>query len=39
VLTLANMTNVVVDGITVTGFQGPLVTKTNVRGTGLEELK
>lgn len=38
-LALANMTNVVLDGINVTGFQGPLITKTNVHGTGLEELK
>jgi polygalacturonase len=33
-LSLANMTNVVLSGIEVTGFEGALVTATNVHGTG-----
>jgi len=36
-LTLANMTNVVFSEINVTGYEVPLVTSTNVHGTGLEE--
>jgi hypothetical protein len=36
-LALANMLNVVLSGISVTGYEGPLVTHTNVHGTGLEE--
>ncbi|HUJ71440.1 MAG TPA: glycoside hydrolase family 28 protein [Verrucomicrobiae bacterium] len=38
-LTLANMTNVALSEISVTGYEGPLVTSTNVHGTGLEETK
>jgi polygalacturonase len=38
-LTLANMTNVVLSGINVTGFEGPLITARNVHGTGLAEAK
>ena len=38
-ITLANMTNVVLSGISVTGYEGPLVTHTNVHGTGLEKLE
>ncbi|HKI70717.1 MAG TPA: glycosyl hydrolase family 28 protein, partial [Verrucomicrobiae bacterium] len=34
--TLANMTNVVLSQINVVGYHGPLVTKTNVQGKGLE---
>jgi polygalacturonase len=35
-LTLANMTNVNFSAIHVTGFQGPLISTENVKGTGLE---
>jgi len=35
-LTLANMTNVVLANINVTGYSGTLVNKTNVFGTGLD---
>jgi polygalacturonase len=35
-ITLANMTNVKISGLQVTGFEGPLVTTQNVTGTGLE---
>ncbi len=35
-LTLANMTNVKLSGIRVTGFDGPLISTENVKGTGLE---
>ena len=35
-ITLANSLNVKLAGINVTGFQGPLVTTTNVLGTGLD---
>lgn len=38
-VTLANMTNVALANINVTGFSGALVTKTNVFGTGLESPK
>ncbi len=34
-ITLANMTNVMLTGIKVTGFQGPLVSAQNVEGQGL----
>lgn len=34
-ISLANMTNVVLSNINVTGFTGPLVTAENVKGTGL----
>ena len=37
--TLANMTNVVLDKISVTGYQGPFLTRSNVQGTGLNEPK
>jgi len=33
---LANMTNVVLSGIDVTGYSGELITKSNVTGTGLD---
>jgi polygalacturonase len=35
-ITLVNSVNVKLTGINVTGFQGPLVTTTNVQGTGLD---
>jgi len=35
-ISLANMTNVKLSGIRVTGFEGPLVTTENVQGTGLD---
>lgn len=35
-LTLANIVNANLSGINVTGFQGPLLTTQNVRGTGLD---
>ena len=35
-ITLANMTNVKLAGIKVTGYQGPLVTAQNVKGQGLD---
>jgi polygalacturonase len=35
-LTFANITGANLKSITVTGFQGPLITKTNVQGSGLE---
>jgi polygalacturonase len=35
-ITLANSVNVKLAGINVTGFQGPLLTRTNVQGTGLD---
>jgi polygalacturonase len=35
-ITLANMTHVALSNITVTGYQGPLITQSNVQGTGLE---
>jgi polygalacturonase len=38
-ITLANMTNVVLRDIQVTGFTGPFITQTNVSGTGLEQPK
>ncbi|MGD0016448.1 MAG: glycoside hydrolase family 28 protein [Verrucomicrobiia bacterium] len=38
-ITLANMTNVVLNGINVTGYQGAFLTTTNVHGTGLEGSK
>jgi polygalacturonase len=36
-LTLANMTHVVLKGITVTGYRGALLNDSNVRGTGLTD--
>lgn len=36
-ISLANMTNVKLSGIRVTGFSGPLVTVENVKGTGLDD--
>ena len=36
---LVNMTNVVLSGINVTGYQGALVTTTNVSGKGLKRGK
>jgi polygalacturonase len=36
---LANLTNAVLRDIHVTGYAGPLLTQTNVSGTGLEDLK
>jgi polygalacturonase len=38
-ITLANLTNAVLRNIHVTGYAGPLLTQTNVSGTGLEDLK
>jgi polygalacturonase len=38
-ITLANMTHVVLSNINVTGYQGPLVTQSNVQGTGLDGAK
>ena len=38
-IVLANMTNVLLSGISVTGYEGPIVTHTNVHGTGLEKLE
>jgi hypothetical protein len=35
-ITLANATNVELAGLAVTGFDGPLLTTTNVTGTGLD---
>lgn len=35
-ITLANMTNVKLAGLHVTGFEGPLISTQNVKGTGLE---
>jgi len=35
-IALANMTNVKLSGIRVTGFAGPLISTENVKGTGLE---
>ena len=35
-IALANMTNVKLSGIHVTGFDGPLISTENVQGTGLE---
>jgi polygalacturonase len=35
-IALANMTNVKLSGIHVTGFDGPLISTENVKGTGLE---
>jgi polygalacturonase len=36
-ITLANLTNVVLRDIHVTGYEGPFLTQTNVQGVGLEE--
>jgi len=36
---LANMTNVVLSDINVTGYRGAYITQTNVQGSGLEESK
>ena len=36
---LANMTNVVLSDINVTGYRGAYITQTNVQGSGLEEPK
>ena len=36
---LVNMTNVVLSGISVTGYQGALLTTTNVSGKGLKRGK
>lgn len=36
-ITLANVMNAKLAGISVTGFQGPLMTTTNVQGAGLEK--
>ena len=36
-ITLANMTNAVLQDIQVTGYEGPFLTLTNVQGTGLEK--
>jgi polygalacturonase len=38
-ITLANMTNVALSNINVTGYQGPLITQSNVQGTGLDQAK
>jgi polygalacturonase len=38
-ITLANMTNAVLQDIHVTGYAGPFLTQTNVQGVGLEEPK
>jgi len=38
-MTLANMTNVVLRHIRAAGYTGPLLTRTNVQGAGLETLK
>ncbi len=38
-IALANMTNVVLRDIHVTGYTGPFLTQTNVSGTGLDEPK
>jgi hypothetical protein len=38
-ITLANLTNAVLRDIRVTGYAGPLLTQTNVSGTGLDDLK
>lgn len=38
-ITLANMTNVVLSGINVTGYHGALITSKNVTGKGLEAAK
>jgi len=38
-ITLSNMTNVALSNISVTGYQGPLVTQTNVQGSGLDSGK
>jgi polygalacturonase len=35
-INLANMTHVALSNINVTGYQGPLITKTNIQGTGLD---
>jgi polygalacturonase len=35
-ITLANMKNVALSNISVTGFQGPLITQDNVQGSGLD---
>ncbi len=35
-IALANMTNVKLSGIHVTGFEAPLISTENVKGTGLE---
>lgn len=35
-ITLANMTNVKLSGIHVTGYEAPLISTENVKGTGLE---
>ena len=35
-ITLANMTNVKLAGLHVTGFEGPLISTQNVKGSGLE---
>jgi polygalacturonase len=35
-ITLVNSANVKLAGINITGFQGPLITATNVQGTGLD---
>jgi len=36
-ITLANLTNTVLQDIRVTGYDGPFLTRTNVQGIGLEE--
>jgi hypothetical protein len=36
-ISLANMTNVKLSGIHVTGFAGPLITTENVKGVGLDD--
>jgi hypothetical protein len=36
-ITLANMTHVALSNISVTGYQGPLITQSNVQGTGLDQ--
>jgi hypothetical protein len=38
-LTLANMTNVTLSAINVTGYRGAFVIRNNVQGTGLETAK
>jgi len=38
-ISLANMTNVVISGVHLTGFEGALLKIENVQGTGLPELK
>jgi polygalacturonase len=38
-ITLANMTHVALSNINVSGYQGPLITQSNVQGTGLDAAK